>query len=48
VGRDARQSADLRRSKQTGSQRIIGSVNNAAVETALGQANGVPWIDRVR
>ncbi|HTO79491.1 MAG TPA: hypothetical protein VMJ31_06925, partial [Methylocystis sp.] len=27
--------------RQSGSQRIIGSFNNAAVGTALGQANGV-------
>src|ERR1700724_1662126 len=34
--------------RQTGSQRIIGSFNNAAVGTALGQANGVPALDRSR
>ncbi len=31
-----------------GSQRIIGSFNNAAVGTALGQANGVQALDRSR
>ncbi len=31
---------------QSGSQRIIGSFNNAAVETALGQASGVQVLDR--
>jgi pyruvate dehydrogenase (quinone) len=34
--------------KQTGSQRIIGSFNNAAVGTALGQANGIQALDRSR
>jgi thiamine pyrophosphate-dependent acetolactate synthase large subunit-like protein len=34
--------------RQTGSQRIIGSFNNAAVGTALGQANGVQALDRTR
>jgi thiamine pyrophosphate-dependent acetolactate synthase large subunit-like protein len=34
--------------RQTGSQRIIGSFNNAAVGTALGQANGVQVLDRSR
>jgi pyruvate dehydrogenase (quinone) len=34
--------------RQSGSQRIIGSFNNAAVGTALGQANGVQALDRVR
>jgi pyruvate dehydrogenase (quinone) len=34
--------------RQTGSQRIIGSFNNAAVGTALGQANGVQALDRSR
>jgi thiamine pyrophosphate-dependent acetolactate synthase large subunit-like protein len=34
--------------RQTGSQRIIGSFNNAAVGTALGQANGVQTLDRSR
>jgi pyruvate dehydrogenase (quinone) len=34
--------------RQTGSQRIIGSFNNAAVGTALGQANGVQAVDRAR
>jgi pyruvate dehydrogenase (quinone) len=33
--------------RQNGSQRIIGSFNNAAVGTALGQANGVQALDRV-
>ena len=32
--------------RQNGSQRIIGSFNNAAVGTALGQANGVQALDR--
>jgi pyruvate dehydrogenase (quinone) len=31
--------------RQSGSQRIIGSFNNAAVGTALGQANGVQALD---
>jgi len=34
--------------RQSGSQRIIGSFNNAAVGTALGQANGVAALDRSR
>jgi thiamine pyrophosphate-dependent acetolactate synthase large subunit-like protein len=34
--------------RQTGSQRIIGSFNNAAVGTALGQANGIQALDRAR
>src|SRR6202140_2283540 len=34
--------------RQTGSQRIIVSFNNAAVGTALGQANGVQALDRSR
>jgi pyruvate dehydrogenase (quinone) len=34
--------------RQSGSQRIIGSFNNAAVGTALGQANGVQALDRSR
>ncbi|MDB5609202.1 MAG: pyruvate dehydrogenase [Bradyrhizobium sp.] len=34
--------------QQTGSQRIIGSFNNAAVGTALGQANGIQALDRSR
>jgi pyruvate dehydrogenase (quinone) len=34
--------------RQTGSQRILGSFNNAAVGTALGQANGVQALDRTR
>ena len=34
--------------RQNGSQRIIGSFNNAAVGTALGQANGVQGLDRSR
>jgi thiamine pyrophosphate-dependent acetolactate synthase large subunit-like protein len=34
--------------RQSGSQRIIGSFNNAAVGTALGQANGVQVLDRSR
>jgi thiamine pyrophosphate-dependent acetolactate synthase large subunit-like protein len=32
--------------RQTGTQRIIGSFNNAAVGTALAQANGVQVLDR--
>ncbi|HET8918424.1 MAG TPA: thiamine pyrophosphate-binding protein [Xanthobacteraceae bacterium] len=32
--------------RQTGSQRIIGSFNNAAVGTALAQANGIQALDR--
>jgi pyruvate dehydrogenase (quinone) len=34
--------------EQSGSQRIIGSFNNAAVGTALGQANGIQALDRTR
>lgn len=34
--------------RQHGSQRIIGSFNNAAVGTAVGQANGVQVLDRSR
>jgi pyruvate dehydrogenase (quinone) len=34
--------------RQSGQQRIIGSFNNAAVGTALGQANGVQALDRSR
>jgi thiamine pyrophosphate-dependent acetolactate synthase large subunit-like protein len=34
--------------RQSGSQRIIGSFNNAAVGTALGQANGIAALDRAR
>jgi pyruvate dehydrogenase (quinone) len=34
--------------RQSGAQRIIGSFNNAAVGTALGQANGIQAIDRAR
>jgi thiamine pyrophosphate-dependent acetolactate synthase large subunit-like protein len=34
--------------RQSGSQRIIGSFNNAAVGTALGHANGVQALDRSR
>jgi len=34
--------------RQTGSQRILGSFNNAAVGTALGQANGIQALDRSR
>jgi pyruvate dehydrogenase (quinone) len=34
--------------RQHGSQRIIGSFNNAAVGTALGQANGMQALDRSR
>jgi thiamine pyrophosphate-dependent acetolactate synthase large subunit-like protein len=34
--------------RQSGLQRIIGSFNNAAVGTALGQANGVQALDRSR
>ncbi len=34
--------------RQSGSQRIIGSFNNAAVGTALGQANGIQAYDRAR
>ena len=34
--------------RQTGSQRIIGSFNNAAVGTAVGQANGIQALARSR
>jgi pyruvate dehydrogenase (quinone) len=34
--------------RQSGSQRIIGSFNNAAVGTALGMANGIQALDRAR
>jgi thiamine pyrophosphate-dependent acetolactate synthase large subunit-like protein len=34
--------------RQNGSQRIIGSFNNGAVGTALGQANGIQTLDRSR
>ncbi len=34
--------------RQSGSQRIVGSFNNAAVGTALAQANGVQVLDRSR
>jgi pyruvate dehydrogenase (quinone) len=34
--------------RQRGSQRILGSFNNAAVGTALGQANGIQALDRSR
>ena len=34
--------------RQSGTQRIIGSFNNAAVGTALGQANGIQALDRKR
>jgi pyruvate dehydrogenase (quinone) len=34
--------------RQRGSQRIIGSFNNAAVGTAVGQANGIQALDRSR
>jgi thiamine pyrophosphate-dependent acetolactate synthase large subunit-like protein len=34
--------------RQSGSQRVIGSFNNAAVGTALGQANGIQALDRSR
>jgi pyruvate dehydrogenase (quinone) len=34
--------------RQSGTQRIIGSFNNAAVGTALAQANGVQALDRTR
>jgi thiamine pyrophosphate-dependent acetolactate synthase large subunit-like protein len=34
--------------RQRGTQRIIGSFNNAAVGTALGQANGIQALDRAR
>jgi thiamine pyrophosphate-dependent acetolactate synthase large subunit-like protein len=34
--------------RQSGQQRILGSFNNAAVGTALGQANGIQALDRSR
>jgi pyruvate dehydrogenase (quinone) len=34
--------------RQSGMQRIVGSFNNAAVGTALGQANGIQVLDRSR
>lgn len=34
--------------RQNGSQRIMGSFNNAAIGTALGQANGIQVLDRSR
>jgi pyruvate dehydrogenase (quinone) len=34
--------------RQSGEQRIIGSFNNGAVGTALGQANGIQALDRAR
>jgi len=34
--------------RQSGKQRIIGSFNNAAIGTALGQANGIQILDRNR
>ena len=34
--------------RQSGTQRFIGSFNNAAVGTALGQANGIQALDRSR
>jgi len=34
--------------RQKGSQRIIGSFNNASIGTALGQANGIQALDRSR
>jgi pyruvate dehydrogenase (quinone) len=34
--------------RQSGSQRIVGSFNNAAVGTGLGQANGIQALDRSR
>jgi len=34
--------------RQNGSQRILGSFNNAAVGTALGQANGIQALERSR
>jgi thiamine pyrophosphate-dependent acetolactate synthase large subunit-like protein len=34
--------------RQSGSQHIVGSFNNAAVGTALGQANGIQALDRSR
>ncbi|MGK3850792.1 thiamine pyrophosphate-dependent enzyme, partial [Enterococcus faecium] len=32
--------------RQSGSQRIVGSYNNAAVGTAVGMANGIQALDR--
>jgi len=34
--------------RQSGSQRLVGSFNNGAVGTALGQANGIQALDRSR
>src|SRR6202040_2338215 len=34
--------------RQSGEQRILGSFNNGAVGTALGQANGIQALDRSR
>jgi pyruvate dehydrogenase (quinone) len=34
--------------RQSGAQRIVGSFNNAAVGTSLGQANGIQALDRSR
>jgi thiamine pyrophosphate-dependent acetolactate synthase large subunit-like protein len=34
--------------RQNGKQRIVGSFNNAAVGTAVGQANGIQALDRAR
>jgi pyruvate dehydrogenase (quinone) len=34
--------------RQSGAQRILGSFNNGAVGTALGQANGIQALDRSR
>jgi thiamine pyrophosphate-dependent acetolactate synthase large subunit-like protein len=34
--------------RQNGKQRIVGSFNNAAVGTALGQANGIQSLDRTK
>jgi pyruvate dehydrogenase (quinone) len=34
--------------RQSGEQRILGSFNNGAVGTALGQANGIQALDRLR
>src|SRR6516162_4469709 len=34
--------------RQSGSQRLVGSFNNGAVGTALGQANGIQALDRAR
>jgi pyruvate dehydrogenase (quinone) len=34
--------------RQSGSQRIIGSFNNASVGTAMAQANGIQALDRIR